>query len=69
MSRKADGVAVEGGRRLVIRNRTNESKSLTISIGSSLPEDFIKGITALAIKEIGVHAQLVQSVSGTRVFA
>ena len=36
--------------------RTNEIKGLTVSIGSSLPENFIKGITALAIIEIGVHA-------------
>jgi len=52
-----------------MRNRADETKCLTISISSNLPENFIKGITALAIKEIGVHMQLVQSVSGTRVFA
>jgi len=36
--------------------RGNERKGLTVSIWGSLSEDLIKGVTALAIKEIGMHA-------------
>ena len=47
--------------------RAKARKVLTVTISGSLSENFIKGIAALAIKEIGVHAQLVQGVPSTRV--
>jgi len=66
-SGKVDGVAV-GGVDVSGMLQAKEREGLTISIGSSLLENFIKDIAALAIKEIGVHPQLIQSVPGTRVF-
>jgi hypothetical protein len=44
-------------------------KGLTVSINSRLPENFVEDVTALIIKEIGVHAQLIQSVAGARICA
>ena len=44
-------------------------KSLTVSVDSRLSENFVEDITALVIKEIGVHAQLIQSVPGARIYA
>ena len=61
-----------GCRRRVDVNETqrgNERKGLTVSICGSLPENLVKGITALVVKEIGVHAQLLRRVPSTRIFA
>lgn len=49
--------------------RGKERKGLTVRICSILPKDIIKGVTALVIKEIGVHAQLLRRVPSTRVLA
>jgi len=40
-----------------------------VGFNSSLPENFIKDVATLAVEEIGVHAQLVQSIPSTRVCA
>lgn len=49
--------------------RAKERKNLTVSVCCSLSDNLIKNIAALAIKEIGVDAELLQSVPGTRVYA
>lgn len=59
-------------RRRIMVNETqrgNERKGLTVRVCSSLPEDLIKGVTALVIKEIGMRAQRLRRVPGTRIFA
>lgn len=44
-------------------------KGLTGSVDSRLSENFVEDITTLVIKEIGMHAQLIQSVPGARIYA
>jgi len=68
-SRKGCGVAGGGGSRSVKRNMKNERKGLTVSICTSLPKGLIEGVTALIIKEIGVHSQLFRRVPSTGIFA
>lgn len=55
-SRKVGGVAVGGGWISMKCTTETKGRGLTVRICSSLPENLIKGVAALAIKEIGVHA-------------